>query len=212
MASRVLRSIACVGMMTALIVLPAPAAAQTATFGVEGGVAVSNVDFSSDIFSVSFDNRLGGVGGFVIATDFNRSVGLQIDVLYLQGGTKSSDALFADVGELDVRVDYLEVPVLVRGNFHASDTVTIRLLGGPAFGFKLNDKQTFAGEDLSGEDALTLKSYDIGLAFGGAVQFGKFFVDGRYMFGLVNIDDDPDDEGFVEIKTRAFTFMIGFVF
>ena len=70
----------------------------------------------------------------------------------------------------------------------------------------------FAGEGLSGEDALTLKSYDIGLAFGGAVQFGKFFVDGRYMFGLVNIDDDPDDEGFVEIKTRAFTCMLGFVF
>lgn len=212
MTFRGFRCIACAAMMAALMFMPARAAAQTATFGIEGGVAVSNVDFSADMFSVSFDNRLGGVGGFFIAADFNRSVGLQVDVLYLQGGTKSSDELFAGFGELEVRVDYLEVPVLVRGNFHASDTVTIRLLGGPAFGFKVNDTQTFAGEDLSGEDALTLKSYDIGLAFGGAVQFGKFFVDGRYMFGLVNIDDDPEDEDLVEIKTRAFTFMVGFVF
>jgi len=199
-------------MMAAFTMIPAPAAAQSAAFGIEGGVAVSNIDFSADMFSVSFDNRVGGVGGFLVAVDFNRSVGLQIDALYLQGGTKSSDPLFADFGNLEVRVDYLEVPVLVRGNFHASDAVTIRVLGGPAFGFKLNDKQTFGGEELGSEDALILKSYDIGLAFGGAVQFGKFFIDGRYMFGLINIDDDPEDSDLVEIKTRAFTFMIGFVF
>jgi len=212
MTSRGFRSIAYAAMMAALVVLPNRADAQTATFGIEGGVAVSNVDFSADMFSVSFDNRIGGVGGFLVAVDFNRSVGLQVDALYLQGGTKSSDPLFAEFGDLEVRVDYLQVPVLVRGNFHASDAVTIRVLGGPTFGFKLNDKQTFGGEELSGEDALILKSYDIGLAFGGAVQFGKFFVDGRYMFGLLNIDDDPEDTDLVEIKTRAFTFMIGFVF
>jgi hypothetical protein len=212
MACRSLRFIPIAAMLVALVVLPARAAGQTATFGVQGGVTISNVDFSSDIFSVSFDNRLGGVGGFLAAVDFTPSVGLQVDVLYLQGGTKSSNAFFEEAGDLEIRVDYLEVPVLVRGNFRASDVVTVRLFGGPAFGFKLSDKQTLGGEELGSEDKLDIKSYDVGLAFGGAVQFGKFFVDGRYMFGLVNIDDDPEDEGFVEIKTRAFTFMVGFAF
>jgi len=213
MTSRAFNALARAAMLVALVLLPVRAAAQTTTtFGVEGGVALANVDFSSDMFSVSFDNRLGGMGGFQIAWDFNRSVGLQVDALYIQKGTKSSEAFFDELGELEIRVDYVEVPVLVRGNFHASDVVTIRIFGGPSFAFKVNDEQSFGGEKLTGDDKLDLKAYDMGLSVGGAVQFGNFFVDGRYTFGLVDIDDDPDDDGLVTIKTRTATFMVGFVF
>jgi hypothetical protein len=43
------------------------------------------------------------------------------------------------------------------------------------------------------------------------VEFAKrFFIDGRYTFGLVNIDDDQADlaEG-ITIKSRTFSFMVG---
>jgi hypothetical protein len=94
----------------------------------------------------------------------------------------------------------------------ASDTVKVRVFGGPAIGFKLSDdfKQTVNGVDFSDEDVPEWKSYDFGLVAGGAVQVGQFFVDARYNWGLVNIIKDPD--GNEKVKTRTFGVMAGFMF
>ena len=189
---------------------PAPVSAQGMAVGVQGGINVANVDFTAtESLTLSFDRRLGAVGGLFIANDFGRNIGLQVEGLFSQKGTKITAP--GEMGELEMRVDYLEIPVLVRANLRgASDSVTVRLFTGPSFAMKLRDKQVFDGDELPDEDATDLKSYDMGWTLGGVVEFAKrVFVDARYTFGFVNIDDDPEDaEADVTVKTRTFTFII----
>ena len=199
----------------ALTLAPAPAHAQVkTTFGVEGGINMTNVDFTSgdpEEFNPSFDGRTRAAAGMFVAWDFNPNAGLQIDALYTQKGAKTS---FTEADgtriDLEASLDYIEIPILFRGNFRASDTVTVRLFGGPAFGIKMSDdmKLSIDGVDFSEEDNTTWKSYDMSLAIGGAVQFGKVFVDARYTFGLINVLDDDVDK----LKGRTFGVMIGFSF
>lgn len=199
-------------MLSALVLVPVPVIAQTTAFGVQGGVSLGNIHFSSPVVSVSFDNRIGGAVGVFLARDFNRHVGLQIDALYSQKGTRSTDVYWDQYGRggLKVRLDYVEIAVPARVSFRAADNVTIRVFAGPAFGFKAVDKQVLAGFELTGADKFAIKPHDIGLAVGGAVQFRKVFVDVRYTSGLLNVDDDPTDNDLVLIENRALTFMVGF--
>ena len=220
MTSRSSALLSCAAFISALALAPAPALAQVQTqFGVQGGINVANIDFTTDDpeFTADFKSRTRGVGGIVVAWDFNPNAGLQLDFLYSQKGTKAGATITED-GEtfdfnLEASVDYLEIPILVRANMPASDTVKFRVFGGPAIGFKVSDdfKQSINGVDIPAEegDAPEFKSYDFSLVAGGAVQFGQFFVDARYSWGLVNISNDDEGE---KVKTRTFGFMVGFMF
>ena len=136
-------------------------------------------------------------------------------MLYSQKGTKASQT-FTEDGEtfdfnVEARVDYIEIPILFRAVIPASDAVRVRVIGGPAIGFKVSDgfKNTVNGVDFSDEGVPEWKSYDFSLVAGGAVQFGQFFVDARYGWGLVNIIKEADAE---KVKTRAFGIMLGCMF
>jgi Outer membrane protein beta-barrel domain len=216
-------------ILTALLLTPAAASAQTppvmvpaagasTSFGVQGGLNVANVDVKSadpDEFTPDFKSRNRAVFGGFVAWDFNPAIGLQIDVLYSQKGTKFS---FVEDDGTDITfelgADYVEFPVLVRTNFGASGPVRFRLFGGPSFGFKVLDETTItvAGVEPPDDpdDQSETKGSDFGFVVGGAVEFGKVFVDFRYNWGLININDDPNDED--EVKTRTFGFMVGFRF
>ena len=218
MTSRSSVFISCAALVFALAAAPAPAFAQVQTqVGVQGGINIANISFKSDDpEDIDFKSRTLGVGGIVVAWDFNPNAGLQFDVLYSQKGAKAGATVTED-GEtfdfsLEARVDYIEIPILFRGIMPASDTVKVRFIAGPSIGFKVSDdfKQTVNGVDFSDEDVPEWKSYDFGLVAGGAVQFGQFFIDARYTWGLVNIIKDP--EGGESVKTRAFGVMAGFMF
>lgn len=209
MKSRLTAAVALGVLAAALVLVPAPAAAQGTTAGVQGGISLANLKLSGAGATITLSNRLGGVVGFFVAHDFNQGFGLQFEANYIQKGTKSTDT--GGAGTLDFRVDYLEIPVLLRANLKASDKVTVRLFGGPAFAVKLTDKQSIGGETLPDGEDLQFKSYDVGLTVGGAVEFGKVFLDGRYTWGLIDIEDAAD-QGQVTVKNKAFTFMVGFRF
>jgi hypothetical protein len=201
--------------LLATLLFPARAMAQSTSFGVEGGINVADIAFTSNDpaeFNPTFESRIGAVVGVFVARDFNPVVGLQVDALYSQKGAKAT-VFEPDIGaniNLDARIDFLEIPVLVRATARASDAVAVRFFGGPAFGIKLSDKVTLNDVELP-EDEVQLKSFDVGLTAGAAVQLGKFFVDGRYTWGLVNLDDDPTGQG-DDIKSRVFTVMVGVAF
>ena len=204
-------------ILTALLLAPAPASAQTATqFGVQGGINVANVDFKpapdETEFNPDFKSKTRGVFGAFVAWDFNPNFGLQIDALYSQKGTKF-DQTFEEEGEtftfgFDGSVDYLEFPILLRATMPASDAVKFRVFTGPAIGFKVSDdvKTTFNGQP-DNEDNTEFKGQDFSWVLGGAVQFGQVFFDVRYSWGMTNILKDDDGE---EVKTRTLGFMVGF--
>jgi len=212
MRSRLLALLACSALVVALTPSQALAQAKT-TFGIEGGINVANVDFTTSDTEdgvPSFDSRTRGVGGFFVAVDFNRHAGLQIEALYSQRGAKASFSDSDGSFEVEASLDYIEIPVLFRANMPASDAVTFRVFAGPAFGIKVKDdlKLTLNGEDFSDQDDTQWKSYDLSLVVGAAAQFGPFFVDGRYSWGMINVLDEDTDE----IKGRTFSFMVGIAF
>ena len=218
MRSRLVFLFACMALL--LMSVPTPALAQVHTqFGIEGGINLANVDFTpsnGNDFNPDFKSRTLGVGGVFVAWDFHPNAGLQIDALYSQKGTKAA-ASFTEDGEtfdftIEASVDYIDIPILFRANIPASDAVRFRVLAGPAIAFKVTDdfKQTVDGIDVPPDegDAPDFKSTDFSLVVGGAAQFGHFFVDGRYSWGLVNIVKDDEDK----VKTRTASFMVGIVF
>jgi Outer membrane protein beta-barrel domain len=79
-----------------------------------------------------------------------------------------------DTFVFEATTDYIEVPVLIRGNIPGSGSVKARVFGGPAFAFKVSDDTTttFNGVELDEEEP-ELKGNDFGLVIGGAVQFGQ---------------------------------------
>jgi len=209
MRTRLLRSSIIALSLTALALVPTTAAAQGTSAGVKGGINLSNISITGGGATISFDQRVGLVAGAFFASDFNKNVGFQVEGLYSQKGTKSSDPLLLG-DELDVRVDYFEIPLLVRGNLKGSDAVMVHVFGGIVPAFKMSDSQKLGGTELTGDELLPLKSFDLGLAIGAMLDIKKAIIDVRYTWGLTNINDTPDDP--TEVKNRTFSIMGGFRF
>ena len=202
-------------VLCAILIAPATAFAQGATFGVEGGINVANVSFSAGDSSEptpDFKSKTRGVFGIFMARDFNPKAGLQVDVLYSQKGTKATVTDGVNKFTFEASVDYIEIPVLIRGNIGGSGSMRVRVFAGPSFGFKVahDTETTFNGVVVPDEEDEEFTNYDIGFVIGGAVQFGKAFVDVRYNWGFVNVatDDGSGDE----VKTRTLGVMVGFRF
>jgi hypothetical protein len=196
--------------LSALLLSPAPASAQVnADLGVQGGVNLANVDFKSgdpEEFDANFKSRTRGVFGFFFGFDFT-VIGIQVDALYSQKGAKADFRDEEDDVKLEVAVDYIEVPVMLRINAPVGGGTKIRLFGGPAFAFKVSDKVTTEIDGVSIEDDETeFKSYDVGVTAGGAIVFGKAFVDVRYTWGTLNILKDAGGD---KAKTRTLGVMAG---
>lgn len=195
-----------------LLALPALVSAQVApatTFGVKAGFNIANIKVDFDGGSVTGDGRAGGVFGVFGAHDFNPQFGMQVEGLFTQKGTEfelADDLGFDD--DASFTLSYIEFPVLARVNFPAS-TATVRLLAGPTFAFSVDESIKVGDVELDA-DEVPLKSFEMGFALGGAVQIRKFVIDGRYTWGLTDINDDDDDDA--TVKNGAFSLTFGWIF
>ena len=193
-----------------LVGTAAPAAAQENTLGVKVGLNLARFSFDEDDFLLESDGRTGLLAGVFITREIQEGFGLQIEGLITQKGDKLEDTFFDE--EFDVKLTYLEIPVLGRYTLPIRTGETrVHILAGPAFGLKIGDHQELDGEEIDEDFDQDLKGADIGFALGGAVEFGLFHVDARYTWGLVNINDDEfaDD---LPVKNRAFTISVGYRF
>ena len=200
---------------TAVFFIPARASAQGVTVGIKGGLSNTNVKFT---FAPGEDEGLPSpeavngliIGGWV-GRDFNAKAGMLVEFFYDQGGTKLG---FTDTDgtryEQTINVDYIQIPVLARMNFKTSNTAVMHVFGGPTFGFKARQSQklTVNGVEVADEEEASLKSNDMGITFGAGFDIGKFVIDARYTWGLVNINKDSGG-GEPEVKTKQFAVMFG---
>lgn len=152
--------------------------------------------------------RTGFVGGVTADFHLASQLGLEIDGLYSQEGTK------IDIGSSDgtLKLDYIRVPVLLRYSFPTHTSVRPFVNIGPSLGFKISCKETAGSDsadcnDISSED---VKSFDIGGSIGAGVAFkvGKeeLSVQGRFMKGFSKPIADAD------LKNQNFSLMAGFKF
>ena len=188
----------------AVAVSVAPAAAQSFTLGAKGGATVANVQVVATDLTLDPGERVGLVAGAFAGKDLGAGFGVQIEGLLTQKGTTIRDPRFP--GDLQVKLAYVDVPVLARYRLTLSQRTAVHFLAGPVFSLKVGDSQRIGGDEVPDEEKQVFRSGDLGLSVGGAFEFARTSIDVRYVFGVPNINDDIDrDELIVRTRTLAVT-------
>jgi hypothetical protein len=135
---------------------------------------------------------LGHGFGALVGYNFNEHFGLQAEVIYTQMAQKYRDASM----DQEVKLNYINVPVLFVLRTHYSRPVSFNVVIGPQF--SANTGSSFSSTDTPEGDSvhavLAVKPADIGFAYGAGFDFGservKFSVGYRGVIGLVDISDN----------------------
>lgn len=185
-----------------------PAIVHTVAFG--GKVGMNAVDLGGE-----------GADGAVLKTRYKMSIAaggyanvslhewfaIQPELLYTMKGS-GREANGVDRGTYDI--NYIEIPLLLQGRLPVRRNLHVHGLLGPALSFLVDAKiENENGEVVSLDEEL--KSTDIGLIFGAGATWrhsrsGAVVIEMRYDLGLSSIDKDDGDD----VKTRAFTLMLGY--
>jgi hypothetical protein len=154
--------------------------------------------FSSE--ALDFTTRTGLHGGIFFGGNRDGTLGVQTEINWIR---KSSET---DPLNLGIRIDYLQVPVLLRLNAGSSSSSGFSAYGivGPAVEVKIADEI----EGLTLDDGF--EGADISLVFGGGVEIARIIVEARYAKGLRRINKTFSNAS--EIKAQAFTILFGLRF
>ena len=201
-------------LMAALVVFTAaPTFAQpNFSAGVKGGVNFAKLS-SDPEDPACCDSRTGFIGGLFLVAPINESIAVQPEFLYSMQGAKFVFSDDDDDFENELKTDYFQIPVLLRADFGAGSARPFVLVG-PAFGFNVRARQSFAitaGDEEDEDIKDEVKNFDIALAIGAGVQFGAASVEGRYTHGLTTANEESEAEGF-EVKHRVWSILVGFRF
>ncbi len=172
-------------------------------------------DFGVPGLEVSSTTRSGLAAGGFFRLGFGPA-SLQTELLYVQKGGGGEVSIPGEgSASIDLELDYVEVPVLLRlavpvGLFRSY------IFAGPAVSFEVGCQVRFEvlgeSETEDCEDDFDRSTTDVGVMAGAGfalpVGIGRILLEARYNVGLVNLEDDP--EGNNDIKNRALNVFAGF--
>ncbi|UCF20283.1 MAG: PorT family protein [Gemmatimonadota bacterium] len=176
-------------------------AQQGLRLGVRGGVTVATA--SADVEeTLSTNNRTGFSGGVFLNYDIG-ILGFQVAGQYTQKGVELD---FEDAVS-DISLDYLEIPAVIKAGLPLG-IIKPSLLGGVAFSFntKCDDSGDDCGDEVKSTDVLGIAGADVAIYLGSI----SVWADGRYHFGLSNVNEAEDLVG--DLKNRNWTFQAGLAF
>ena len=205
------RLLAPAALVAAVALLPTTASAQQ--IGAKAGVNFASLTNADDLFPDD-TQRLGIVGGLFVTVPATERFSFQIEGLYSEKGisVESDEDGFEIEG--DVRLQYLEVPVLGRADFAASGSSTnFYIVAGAAPAFKLDARLKLEALDEEETEDLSddVESFDLGLVGGAGVEFGNASIEARYTHGLMSIAKDQDDDEDA-VKNKVFSVTFGYRF
>ena len=173
------------------IISSSPAAAQGIKFG------PTFATFSSE--ALDFETRTGTHAGLFVGAGRDKAVGLQTEFNWLRkkAGTQAGQ---------DIRIDYFQLPVLLRLNGGSSSANGFGVFGvvGPAISLKIADEV----EGFTLDDGF--EGADVSVVFGGGFEVARIIVEGRFEKGFRRINNSFSEPS--EIKTQAFTILFGLRF
>jgi outer membrane protein with beta-barrel domain len=192
----------------AVVAVVSSAGAQGLGYGVKAGVNLSTFASEGEDGGTPFDIRPGFVGGAFMTWPLPGRLALQPEALFSQKGTSSEDG----GGKLTQRVEYLEVPVLVSYRLFGAAGRHVSAFAGPAFGVRLRAKAraSFGGDTLEQDIGDEVARTDTAIVVGGSYQRGHLLFDGRYGWGLSNIDKSAADDS--TVKNRGISLTAGWRF
>lgn len=189
-------------------------------FGVEGGLAQSQ--FTGDGTDAS--SRQGFSGGINFMYNLNEALSVELKALYTESGADEVTAS-ADPGTSSpafnlngdkLALDYYQFPILAKLTAPI-DAVRVRALAGPAISFlegaTKNGDETQRNIQSEPPVDRRFKFYDLSGVVGGEIAVplsglsnAEVAIEGRYQFGLPDIDNQ---QGF-ELKSQSFSGALTF--
>ncbi len=215
-------SVSCIGLMLT-VAAAAPLAGQAA-----GGLEIgAKVGFTSSTLDVETTDpievdRLTGFGGGGYLRIPLGPVALQPELLWLRKGASLSSSAFGDFSA-DLKLDYVEIPLLLVIPVSQQGGVSPYFFGGPTIAFEAACEVSVEGGgiDLSADcdegDEVNVgeerKKTDLGIALGASHRIpaggGGVLLEGRYTHGFTNLDDSADPD---TIKNRSIAVLFGYSF
>ena len=148
-------------------------------YGIKLGLSSANVAVSAEGVTPSLTSRIGVTGGGFVEVPIARNVAIQPELLLAMKGATVSASQYDET----LALTYLDFPILVRYRFSIpGKDVGPYLYSGPVLGVLLTatGSSTVNGKKTDTNIKNQMNSVDIGLAFGGGVQFGRVLADARY--------------------------------
>lgn len=196
--------------------------------GFKAGINLAKVvgddaEYSDDEISSKAKYRVGfSFGGFV---EFHvmPSFSVQPEFLYVQGGTKYDGTFMGTDWKTTLKIDYLQIPVLLKYNIPTKGMTKPSIFFGPTVSFPVSKKLEFEFTEASIEmDIENVKSSIFGVTFGAEVEFtGGINFGGRFDLGLSTVAGDKiieETETTIalspneDIKNSSFLFMVSYSF
>lgn len=197
--------------------IPAVATAQTSSadpirLGILGGVNSATVGGKD---AEDADRLTAFLFGVSVLKPFGSGWGIRPELLYSRKGAEApiDDPDFT--GKAKIKIDYLDVPILVQYEGKTSGGVRPHVYAGPSVGFKVRCKLEGTGAGVTAsmdcDDAdLDIKSVDFAGVVGGgvALPIGNHFatLGVRYQHGFTDLESES------VVKHRVLSVYAGFEF
>lgn len=161
-----------------------------------GGMTFSQLRGLDDVKS---ENRNGSLFGVSLNVPIGPIWSLQPEALFLSKGGRFGPANGA-AGATDIRLDYLEIPVLLRRNFGGSSVLVPHLYAGPSVSYNVNCSVNISGSGVPNTSSncdrqdFEPRSVEYGAVVGGGIDISLvgFTVTGgvRYGVGLTHVTEE----------------------
>jgi hypothetical protein len=179
--------------------------ASRTSFGLLAGGNFANLSGSD---AEGAKSRTGFVAGLSLDFRAASGIGVEVDGLYSQQGAKVP----SKGGDATLKLDYVQVPVLLKYRFSTHTPVGPFIVLGPYAAFRAKCDVELGGSSTSCEDFIgeKAKSTDFGGTAGAGVGFklGKqeLSVSARYNMGFTKIFEDSN------AKNKVFSVLAGLSF
>jgi hypothetical protein len=206
-------------LFVGLMAYPTVAASQPLTYdwGIKGGINSS--DFQSSTVGGD-ERRRAYVGGGFFEADFVGPFSVQAELLYSQKGDESEVGSGALRTRFRVKLNYIEVPVMLKLQGPLLGNAEANFYAGPAFAFKVSESVDGLAPNTEVVGTVA-KGTDVGAAIGVEFVFGlgprQLLFDLRFTPGFAEIRDNarivtegsfadiPDPEA----SNSTFSLMVG---
>jgi hypothetical protein len=172
--------------------------------GIKGGLNLANVGGTDA--PPGAKTLTGFAAGGYLEISLPLLFTIQPEILYSQKGTTYDESMFGTNFTVTAKLNYLEIPVLVKYSFPVP-VVKPSLYVGPAMGILLSAKAKVEAAGQSQEEDIKdqTTSTDWGLVVGASANIAIITVDVRYTLGLTSLDKNSTTKGY----NRVFGIMVG---
>lgn len=168
---------------------------STVYYGARIGMNISTItgDIPSDYKGAKAGLTLGGVLGLRIS---------DATPLFLESGLYFTQYGASGKGKNNININYLEIPVLIKYGFQATDEISVIPYIGPTVALGITAKTKFLNPTPADPDNYTttsgfgdndLNRPNVGIKLGCGAEWNKLYLEAGYHFGITNILDSDDD-------------------